>query len=291
MKKFLKILLYAIVTLVGLIAATMTVVYAVTSSRMSKTFSVGDTAVPVYTSAADLAEGKRLFLSRGCADCHGENLAGKTFLEDPAIGRMSGSNLTTGKGGVLADRTDFDLERAIRHGVGKGGRALVFMPSTDFEGMTNQDVGRLVAYIRSKPAVDNQVPAIKAGPLGRFLYLIGKIPVFISAEKIDHNKAAVSEVTAAESLEYGKYVAATCTGCHRHDFTGGPIQGAPPEWPPAANITAKALAKWSDKDFMTALRTGKRPNGSDMNPIMPWRNLSNMTDTEIKALWKFLQTL
>ena len=42
---------------------------------------------------------------------------------------------------------------------------------------------------------------------------------------------------------------------------------------------------------MTALRTGKRPNGSDMNPIMPWRNLSKMTDTEIKALWKYLQTL
>lgn len=291
MKKIFKFFAYALVTLAGLIAVFMAVVYGVSSSRMKKTFTVKDTAVPVYTSAADIAEGKRLFLSRGCADCHGENLAGKVFFEDGAMGRYAGANLTQGKGGILASRTDFDLERAIRHGVGQNGRALVFMPATDFQGMSNQDVGRLIAYIRSAPAADNVPPEMKAGPIARMLYVFGKIPVFVSAERIDHAAPPVAEVKAAVDLGYGKYIAQTCTGCHNHQLTGGPIQGAPPEWPPASNITGAGLKGYTEAQFMVALRTGKRPDGTEINPIMPWKNLSKMTDTEIKALFKYLQTI
>jgi len=284
MKKLLK----GLAGLIILIALFMGVVYAITSRRVQQTFQVKETPVPKYTAAEDIKEGKRLFWSRGCADCHGEKHEGKTFLDDPAIGKYTGSNLTTGKGGILASRTDIDLERAIRHGVGPQGRALIVMPAIDYQSMSNQDVGRIIAYIRSVPPVDNVPAERKIGPLGRFLYLIGKIPIFISAEKIDHNATPVNEVTPALTPEYGKYVAQTCTGCHNHQFTGGPIQGAPPEWPPASNITAAGLKGYNEAQFMTAIRTGKRPNGSDINPIMPWRNLSQMTDTELKALWMYL---
>lgn len=291
MKKLLKILAYALGSLVLLVGVFMAIIYGVSSSRMKKTYTVKDTVVPVYTSAADIAEGKRLFLSRGCSDCHGENLAGKVFIEDGAMGRYAGSNLTQGKGGILASRNDFDLERAIRHGVGQNGRALIFMPSLDFQGMSNQDVGRLIAYMRSAPAADNVVPEMKAGSVARMLYVFGKIPVFVSAERIDHAAAPVAEVKPAVDLTYGKYIAQTCTGCHNHALTGGPIQGAPPEWPPASNITSAGLKGYNEEQFSAALRTGKRPNGTEINPIMPWKNLSQMTDTEIKALFKYLQTL
>lgn len=291
MKKIFKRLLKGLGILVALIAVFLGVVYFVTSRRMAKTFAVKDHPVPVYTSLADIAEGKRLFLSRGCADCHGENLAGKVFLEDGAMGRYAGSNLTAGKGGILASRSDFELEKAIRHGVGKDGRALVFMPSLDFQGMSNQDVARIIAYMRSAPAVDNEPPAMKAGPVARVLYFLGKIPVFISAERIDHTAQPVAEVKPGVDLEYGKYIAQTCTGCHNHQLTGGPIQGAPPEWPPASNITNAGLKGYTEEQFITALRTGKRSDGSAINPIMPWKNLSKMTDTEIKALFKYLKTL
>lgn len=291
MKKILKILGLVVVVFVSAIAIFVGIAFSKSSRHMKAKFDVKDTAVPAYTSAADVAEGKRLYLSRGCADCHGENLGGKTFLENPAMGKYTGSNLTKGKGGVLANRTDFDIERAIRHGVGTGGKALVFMPSLDFQGMSNQDVGRLIAFIRSAPAVDNVPPEIAPGPVARILYTLGKIPVFISAELIDHNAAPVAEVKPAINEEYGKYIAQTCTGCHNHKLTGGPIQGAPPEWPPASDITAAGLKSYSEAQFITALRTGKRPNGTEINPIMPWRNLSKMTDTEIKALWMYLRTL
>lgn len=291
MKNIFKRLVKGLGVLVALLALFLGVVYFMTSRRMAKTFQVKDHPVPVLTSEAEIAEGKRLFLSRGCADCHGENLAGKVFLEDGAMGRYAGSNLTQGKGGILAARTDFDLERAIRHGVGKDGRALVFMPSLDFQGMSNHDVGRIIAYMRSAPAVDNLPPEMKAGPVARVLYFLGKIPVFVSAERIDHEAQPVNDVKAAVDVEYGKYIAQTCTGCHNHQLTGGPIQGAPPEWPPASNITNAGLKGYNEEQFIAALRTGKRPNGTEINPIMPWKNLSKMTDIEIKALFKYLKAL
>jgi cytochrome c553 len=287
LKRFGKILL----AFVGLLLIAYISISIRTWRHTSKTYKINDATVMAATSEADLAEGRRLFLSRGCADCHGESLAGETFINDGAMGRYTGANLTTGKGGVLADRTDADLERAIRHGVGKGGRALIFMPALDYAGMSDQDVGRLIAYIRSQPPIDNTTPETKIGPLAKFLFFFDEIPVFISAEKIDHTAKSATIVKPELTVGYGKYVAQTCTGCHNHIFTGGPIQGAPPEWPPASNITGKGMESYSETSFITALRTGKRPNGTEINPIMPWKNLSHLTDTELKALWMYLKTL
>ena len=40
------------------------------------------------------------------------------------------------------------------------------------------------------------------------------------------------------------------------------------------------------------MREGKRPDGTDINPVaMPWPAFSQMTDTELAALWLYLETL
>ena len=291
MKRFLKIFGITIGALLSLLGLGILIVYLLSNARMNARFDVAASPIPRLTSAADIAEGKRLFTARGCTDCHGDDAGGKTFIDDPAIGHMTGSNLTTGKGGVAGERSDAELSRAIRHGVGKDGRALIFMPSTDFAEMTDEDTGRLIAYVRSVPPIDREPPKLVAGPLGRFLFLIGEIPLLVSAEKIDHAAKPVGKLNPTVSVEYGKYIAATCTGCHRNNFQGGPIQGAPPEWAPAQNITGTALAKWNETQFITSLRTGKRPDGSLIKFPMPWQSLGKLTETEMKALWKYLQTL
>ncbi|MCG6144279.1 c-type cytochrome [Leptospira bandrabouensis] len=258
---------------------------------MNKTYDVKSVPIPKFSKPIDLAEGKRLYQSRGCGDCHDVDGSGKTFIEDPAIGILSGSNLTAGKGGILADRTDEELAIAIRHGVGKNGRALIFMPSTDFQGMTNEDVGKLISFLRSRPAIDKSQGEVKPGPLGRFLFLIGEIPVFVSAEIINHETTHLANITPSVSIEYGKYVASTCTGCHGFNLKGGPIQGAPPEWPPAQNISKHGLTKYTESNFIQTIRTGKRPDGTEMKFPMPWKSLGQLTDTELKALWMYLQTI
>ncbi|MBM9591564.1 c-type cytochrome [Leptospira sp. 201903075] len=258
---------------------------------MNKTYEVKSVPIPKFSKSIDIAEGKRLYQSRGCGDCHDVDGSGRTFIEDPALGTLSGVNLTSGKGGILSDRTDEELAIAIRHGVGKEGRALLFMPSTDFQGMTNEDVGKLIAFLRSSPAVDKPQGELKAGPLGRFLFLIGEIPVFVSAEKINHEANHLTNITPSVSLEYGKYVASTCTGCHGFSLKGGPIQGAPPEWPPAQDISKSGLTNYTESTFIQTIRTGKRPDGSEMKFPMPWQSLGQLTDTELKALWIYLQTI
>nr|WP_244290400.1 cytochrome c [Leptospira bourretii] len=291
MKKISRILTITFLSLVGILLVLVTTIYALSSSRMNKTYAVKFIPIPKFSKSVDIVEGKRLYQSRGCGDCHDVDGSGKTFIENPAIGTLSGSNLTAGKGGILSDRTDEELAIAIRHGVGKNGRALIFMPSTDFQGMTNEDVGKLISFLRSLPGIDKVQGELKPGPLGRFLFLIGEIPVFVSAEIINHEITHLTNITPSVSIEYGKYVASTCTGCHGFSLKGGPIQGAPPEWPPAQNISKSGINHYTEANFIKTIRTGKRPDGSEMKFPMPWKSLGQLTDTELKALWMYLQTI
>ncbi len=59
---------------------------------------------------------------------------------------------------------------------------------------------------------------------------------------------------------------------------------------PAANISSSGMINWTLADFTTALRTGKRPDGSTLNERMPWKETAEMTDGEIEALWFYLRS-
>ncbi len=294
MRIVLKIVAWVLGLLVLLVLVAMAAVYAVSNSRTGKHFTVQVQAVPVPSGAAAIGEGQRLFLTRGCTDCHDADLAGKEFVNDPLAGRFTGANLTRGRGGAAATFTDADFVRAIRHGVAPDGRALLMMPSTDFNRMNDADVGLLIAYIRSAAPVDRTSPPPRPGPLMRVLYLLGQNPLLVTAEVIDHSLPPSASAPAAVSVEYGHYVAAGCTGCHGPGLSGGAIPGAPPDWPLAMNITqdtATGIGKWSEEQFETAVRKGKRPDGTAIRFPMPWQNFSKMTDTEIKALWAYLRTV
>ena len=92
---------------------------------------------------------------------------------------------------------------------------------------------------------------------------------------------------------YGRYVAISCSGCHGSNYSGGKIEIGPPDWPPAANLTpdpSGRLSGWTQADFIATLRTGHRPDGSALNPVMP-RAFAQMDDVELKALWSFFRTL
>jgi hypothetical protein len=52
------------------------------------------------------------------------------------------------------------------------------------------------------------------------------------------------------------------------------------------------LGQWTEADFVRALRTGQRPDQTAINPkAMPWPVLGQMTDTELSALWLYLQSV
>jgi cytochrome c553 len=168
---------------------------------------------------------------------------------------------------------------------------LFIMPSEEYQHFSDDDLGALIAFLKTVPAIDRERVPTSLGPVSRVLLATGKMK--LAAEIIDHPNVHPAPVTPAISVEYGRYIAAGCTGCHGTNFSGGKIASGPPSWPPAANLTPHSdgkLSKWTEADFINTLRTAKRPDGSELNPVMP-RLFGQMDDVELKALWAFFKTL
>src|SRR6185295_1565123 len=109
--------------------------------------------------------------------CHGPTLGGKVFVDDPALGRVIAPNLTRGRGGVGATFSDADFVRAIRHGVDPSGRQLLIMPSDDYNEFSDADLGAIVAYVRSLPAINTTLPPSEVHALGLILFALGQLPL------------------------------------------------------------------------------------------------------------------
>ena len=142
MKKFLKWFGIGFGVLVGLLIIALAVLYGMGQARLNKKYDVPVTMVEIPTDEESLAEGKRIFQYRGCEACHGEDLQGLVYMDNPAIGQVITPNLTSGKGGIGEQRTDEDLIRAIKHGIRHDGTPLLFMPSTEFYFLSDADLAR-----------------------------------------------------------------------------------------------------------------------------------------------------
>jgi cytochrome c553 len=227
-----------------------------------------------------------------CGECHGRDFSGGVMVDDPAMGSLLGPNLTLGGPTRAFDMSDWD--HVVRHGILADGRPGL-MPSEDFVRMSDRELSDIVAFLRAQPPVDNHVPASSLGPLGTVLAALGELP--LSADTIgEHTRPHAVEPPPSEpNAAFGEHLIAVCTGCHRATLDGGPIAVGPPDWIPAANLTphADGLAGWTFDDFERAMREGVRPDGATLRPpmdvIKPYAQA--MTDTELRALWAYLQTL
>jgi len=51
------------------------------------------------------------------------------------------------------------------------------------------------------------------------------------------------------------------------------------------------LGSWTDEEIVTAITTGKRPDGRELAPIMPWRAFSALTKEDAEAIAVYLKSL
>ena len=281
-----------LIALVALVLAIVAFVYARSEYALRKHTSVDEPALAIPTDADAIARGEHLAITRGCTDCHTADLGGKVNMEAPAIGRMAAPNLTRGKGGVAANYSDADYERAIRHGLKADGTSLLFMPTRDFVALTDADTADLIAYIHSRPAVDRERVPSYIGPVGRALFAFGVLPM-VESRLVDHAAPHVARIEAGATADYGRYLARACVGCHGEHLSGGKIPGLPPDFKAPANITpdATGLAGWTKDDFHRVFREGKKRDGSAIDAFMPWQALGHFSDMELDALWAYLQTV
>ena len=206
---------------------------------------------------------------------------------------LSVPNLTSGAGGVGASNTDEDWVKAIRHGVGQDGRGLVLMPSSAWYYLSDDDLGDLVAYLKSLPSVDNEMPPTDLGPIGRVMLALGQLPpeIIPNATVIDHDGPRPVAPEPGVTVEYGKYLATTCALCHGSNFNGKTISEGGPKYL-APNLTPGGeVAFWSEEQFIATMRTGITPGGKQLKDVMPWKYFGQMTDDEQKAVWLYLQSL
>jgi len=291
MKTILKWIGILLGLLVGILVLTAAAVFLITNARINKTYDLALEEIAVPTSAEAIAEGEHIATIRACNGCHGPDMGGSTFIKDPAIGYYYPPNLTTGQGGRLSLYSDDQIARAIRHGVGYDNKSLLLMPAHEFNVLSDEDVGAIIAYLRARPPVDREMPESKVGPLARVLLLTGEFPL-LPAELVDHDAPRPPAPEPGITAEYGRYLAVICQGCHRPDFAGGAVPGAGPDAPPALNLTPGGeLIGWTEAEFIATIRTGVTPGGRELDPLMPAELFAKMTDDELKAVWLYLQSL
>ena len=281
--KWIGILIGGLAGLVGVILAG---VYFVTESRLNKIYEVQTEAIAVSSDPATITRGLYLANTIGfCVECHGDNLAGEVFDDGPLIGRLAVSNLTPGKGGVGDDYTTDDWVRAIRHGVGRDGKSLISMPSHVYYHFSDADLAAIVAYLENLPAVDNELPETEFGPMVRMFILMDSS--LLPAEVIDHDAPRPPAPEPGVTAEYGRYLAVSCTLCHGENLAGGSEPGAGLNLTPGGN-----LGRWTEEEFIHAMRTGKTPEGNDIDPeMMPFDLLGQLNENELRAIWIYLRSL
>ena len=241
--------------------------------------------------SATLVRGARLIVADGCTDCHTQDLGGQVMADDPAFGRLAPSNLTSGAGGIGARYDDVALDAAIRDGVGWDGRKLIFMPSHEYAGLADNDVAAIIAHLKTVAPVNRAVPPMRLGPIARGLMATGRM-VLLPNDNIEHGRTTLAMAPTGGTVEQGRYLTKGCTGCHGSDYGGGPIPGGPPGAKPSANITPSGrIGKWSEVEFVKALRDGVRPDGSAIDPSMPWKAIGTKTDEELQGMYRYLKTL
>lgn len=292
MRKWKKwtVLILGSIAMLGLLSAAAA--HWLSARKLQRTVAVSVQPVPIPSDPARIDHGRYLYTTRGCAECHGSNGAGKTVIDADGM-LVVAPNITRGPDSATGNYSVTDWVRTIRHGVKPGGQPVIVMPSEDYARLTNEDTGALIAYLQQMPPVPGTRRRIELPLPVKMLYATGAIKD--AAEKIDHTLPPPAALPAGVTAAYGAYVAQTCVGCHGAGLSGGAIPGSPPDWPQAANLTpgpGSAMERYrSAESFIAMLRSGKRPDGSAISPVMPFGSFSRMNDTDARALHAYLLTL
>jgi mono/diheme cytochrome c family protein len=300
-----KILKWTGIILLVLIAG----VSLTTISRQHLKYEAPYPNIKASTDSAVIARGKHLVTGPAhCVDCHspvhnkdsilqlGQDipLVGGTKFDLP-FGQFYTRNLTPDKETGIGDMTDAEIARVLRYSVKKNGEAVLpFMP---FQNMSDEDLTSIISYLRSLKPVHNPVPDHSYNVVGNLIKAFLIKPV-APTERI---AVAVPEDTTANYGRHMVMAVANCNECHtKRDaigaYVGEPLaggtefeeKGKPTLISP--NLTPDPTSRifgWSQEAFIQRFRLSRTIPYSHM----PWESFRRMSDTELKAIYNYLQTI
>ena len=280
MKRLLRWVGIALAGLVALGLIAYAAVYVLSERTLRRAYDIPPVAISIPTDPAAIVEGRRLATIRGCfGGCHGKEVEGAVMFDQPMIGRLVTPNLTAS----VRKYSDSELAGMIRNGVRPGGRSMMVMPAEEFALLTDEDLGRIIAFLKSLPAVNGPGPSVELGPLGRIGVVAGQFkPVAeLIAETVPPPEAT------NEQGKYGRYLArTTCAGCH-----GTSLRGA--SNPDFTAPDLQIVGAYSAEQFAQLMRAGVALGGRNLETMSPVarEHLSHLTDAEIAALYGYLHTM
>ena len=281
MKKFFKWLGIVLGALLGFLAILLVVFYFKGKALAGKAYDITPENITIPTDEASIARGKH-FVQATCTGCHSADLSGELLLDAP-FSKVYSANLTPGKGGAGSKFTNADWVRAIRHGVDDQGRDLVAMPAQTFWNFNDQDLGDIIAYLKTLPSIDKENPDPQINALGTIMFGAGLFgPDIIAANVIAHNQRP-PVIPIGVTAEYGGYLVSVsgCHDCHGPQLAGGKVKS--PERSMGPISRPAAISKYghpqiSSRPFVLALTpqdtvsTRTRCRGKISTPATPMTN-------------------
>jgi mono/diheme cytochrome c family protein len=240
-----------------------------------------------------------------CGNCHtprgpdrtpiaNKALSGGEEFDTPAF-KVTASNITPDRDTGIGAWSEVELKRALVQGDRPNGVPLApIMPYTFYKVFTASDLDAVVAYLRSVPAIRNEVPP----PSYKAAFRVGRVP---GGDK------PMNAADLADPVKRGFYLVTIghCMECHTpmmrgsRDFEKGYGKGGfrfvgPWGESVARNITSHRTAgigAWSDVEIKRAITQGVARDGSRLNPPMGYAWYARMTDADLDAIVAYLRTV
>ena len=259
-------------------------------------------------SAAEIARGRYIFGATGGCGCHtvpkGQPNAGGRKYEGP-FGTVYSSNITPDKQTGIGGWTDEQIITAIRLGRRPNGeRILPVHPFTVFNGMAEEDLRAVVAYLRTTKPVSKQNQPKKRVPLFESVML----PAWLVAFAPRETPPPRAPTTGVARGEYLVKAVGHCGECHTpRTLTMAPdstrfLAGTPkgPEDSAMPNITPDretGIGKWSVEEIADYLGSGNKPDGDVAGGLMAeiiegtLAGYKDMNKADLLAIAQYLKTI
>ena len=225
--------------------------------------------------AAQVAHGKRLSLVLGCTGCHGDDLRGAPFREEPGFGSLHAPNLPL----RLARYSDAELDKTLREGRRPDGSEMWVMPSEMYAHLSKPDSAALIAYLRTLPPGGKDTPPPRIEDGWRDATATGK---FLSSPAYVADNKANPPFDAGSAHSRARMIAMTaCTDCHAPNLDG--FEGDTP--------SLDLVGAYSFGQFAKLMRTGSPPGGRELRMMsgVARERFSKLTDREVAELYAYLK--
>lgn len=300
MQRVLRVLKYVVLAVLLVAAGAVTYLYA------RKPAMEPAPRISIEPTPQRLARGQYLYRLADCDGCHserdfshfggpvvpGRRGVGGPFPKEMGLpGQVVAPNITPDRETGIGEWTDGEKVRAIREGVDRDGRTLFpLMPYAAFRSMSDEDVYSLVAYLNSLPAVKHSLPQTRLD-----------FPVSLLVKSAPQPAGRVPHPNLNDQVRRGRYLVtvAGCADCHAATFSGGQrFQVAPGVAVVSANISPDlhtGIGRWSEQDFVNRfaqyrdyVEHGSPLSGAENFTLMPWLNLCQLPDDDLRAVYGFL---